>query len=505
MYGKKKGLEIIQDTDSETTKVNTRIFSGKKCSRTIFEDENYFNNQSSEDEYDSNNESVMTFNSNTTSNTNTTFTSSTTLSNKTGITGPLDNFAVRKLFTNQEQKWWTWEKILKDASEDIIKSIETKAKADLVSVMLTIDSWTNVINQNLLDSILITSKGEVLVWKAYDINTERSRIAEVKEKIESLTKNVQDAGIKVAAIVTDSALQYASTWRVLQIDNLDIIYLSCFYQKYINLIPPGDTRWNSYFYCFGSILNTKEALKTLVVKYEPSDDPSVFSSRKDELKLPTNIYRAYLFEVFYSFGYFYKFFNNYNDDTLSNRMCIRLENRWKTWEQPLLVLSFILHPDYQFNKFNTELPNMNWVDIGQWTKELGFIAKKIFGIAVNAAIGFFYFTRRNRLHHKKVLSMTQIHGPEILNNIDKDIENENRQDDGEDSDLNIIEDNKHVIRGENWDTIVTMWNKMLDEEANAEHEMEHEDMLENYNNFGDNIVSAYLSNRTHPQRDNNAK
>lgn len=46
---------------------------------------------------------------------------------------------------------------------------------------------------------------------------------------------------------------------------------------------------------------------------------------------------------------------------------------------------------------------------------------------------------------------------------------------------------------------------MLDEKANAEHEMEHEDMLENNNNFGDNTVSAYLSNRTHPQKDNNAK
>ncbi|CAB4413408.1 unnamed protein product [Rhizophagus irregularis] len=152
----------------------------KKYSRTIFKDENYFNNQSSKDEYDSDNESVMTFNSNTTSNINTTFTTSTTLLSKTGITGPLDNFAKQLR-----------EKILKDASENIIKSIEIKAKADLVSMTLTIDS-------------------EVFVWKAYDINTERNRMAEVKEKIKSLIKDVQDAGIKVAAIVTDSVSQYAS-------------------------------------------------------------------------------------------------------------------------------------------------------------------------------------------------------------------------------------------------------------------------------------------------------
>lgn len=105
MYSKEKGLEIIQNTDSKTTKANAKIFSGKKRSRTIFKDENYFNNQSSEDEYDSDNESVMTFNSNATSNTNTTFITSTTLSSKIEITGPLDNFAVCKLSTNQKWKW----------------------------------------------------------------------------------------------------------------------------------------------------------------------------------------------------------------------------------------------------------------------------------------------------------------------------------------------------------------------------------------------------------------
>ena len=100
--------------------------------------------------------------------------------------------------------------ILKDASKDIIKSIKKKAQADVIGVTLTMDGWTNVVNQNLIGSVLITSKGEVLVWKAYDISTERNRTEEVKEKIESLTKDVQDAGIKVAAIVTDSASQYAS-------------------------------------------------------------------------------------------------------------------------------------------------------------------------------------------------------------------------------------------------------------------------------------------------------
>jgi hypothetical protein len=216
LYGEEKGLEILQDTDSETTKAKTKVSLSKKRSRTIFENDDNFKEQSSNGEDDSDNESIMTFNSNSTSNTNST---STTLSSKTG---PLDKFAVRKLTTNQERKWWYlvlkatisngWSfrwvenedsqemfnflnptlrlphrkrlggQILKDASKDIIKSIEKKAKADSIGVTLTIDGWTNVVNQNLIGSVLITSKGEVLVWKAYDISTERSRTRRSKRK-----------------------------------------------------------------------------------------------------------------------------------------------------------------------------------------------------------------------------------------------------------------------------------------------------------------------------------
>lgn len=37
------------------------------------------------------------------------------------------------------------------------------------------------------------------------------------------------------------------------------------YNKLYALIEPGDTRWNSYFYCFSSLLRTKEAIKVLIM------------------------------------------------------------------------------------------------------------------------------------------------------------------------------------------------------------------------------------------------
>ena len=89
------------------------------------------------------------------------------------------------------------------------------------------------------------------------------------------------------------------------------------------------------------------------------------------------------------------------------------------------------------------------------------------------------------------------------NNGNRDQQNDELSE--EDSDLDIIEDNEPVVRRGNWDTIVTMWSKMLDAEEDAEKEMKNEDMLENNNNFGDDTASAYLSNRIHPQRDNSAK
>ena len=35
------------------------------------------------------------------------------------------------------------------------------------------------------------------------------------------------------------------------------------YRKTINLVSPGDTRWNSYYFYFHSILKTQAALKVI--------------------------------------------------------------------------------------------------------------------------------------------------------------------------------------------------------------------------------------------------
>ncbi len=156
-------------------------------------------------------------------------------------------------------------------------------------------------------------------------------------------------------------------------------------------------------------------------------------------------------------GYLVQFWLNYQDTTLASRMIDRLENRWKEWEQPLLLLSYLLHPEYKMEQFNNSVSNINYSEFGKWlmyyyrawsgkepkyilcefddfwlgkfpfdlesyrqfnndiwrywcyvsvsTNELGLVACRIFGICVNAAsverlwscMGFLQTNRRNRL------------------------------------------------------------------------------------------------------------
>jgi len=58
-----------------------------------------------------------------------------------------------------------------------------------------------------------------------------------------------------------------------------------------------------------------------------------------------------LFEVIHCFAYTIKIFEEHQDFDFSFRMVERLEKRWKQWEQPLLILSIVLHPQYKMEKF----------------------------------------------------------------------------------------------------------------------------------------------------------
>ena len=104
--------------------------------------------------------------------------------------------------------------ILQCASNQLVSEIQEKAKNDSYGVSIALDGCTNVSNQSFLDSTLITSSGEVLVWKAQDVSRECIRMHEVKQKIEEIIQSVREKNIKVMAVITDSHSSYASAWYV---------------------------------------------------------------------------------------------------------------------------------------------------------------------------------------------------------------------------------------------------------------------------------------------------
>ena len=93
-----------------------------------------------------------------------------------------------------------------------------KLKNDSIGVTLSFDNWTNVLNQNILGSVFITSEGKVIIWKAVDISGELERWKEVVKKTEIMFKEIDRMGVNLIAVITDSAPSYAAArYRIIHI------------------------------------------------------------------------------------------------------------------------------------------------------------------------------------------------------------------------------------------------------------------------------------------------
>jgi hypothetical protein len=164
--------------------------------------------------------------------------------------GPLDNFIVRSLSSQDKEKFyilllrltvscgWALQwvnkpearelfeflnpflklpdrrnlggKILNDAVAEGNNAMEIALKEDPIGVTLTFDGWTNVKNEQLLGVVIMTSEGRPYIWKAVDISLERETHIEVMEKTENMISELKSKQINVCAVVTDSASAYAA-------------------------------------------------------------------------------------------------------------------------------------------------------------------------------------------------------------------------------------------------------------------------------------------------------
>jgi len=105
--------------------------------------------------------------------------------------------------------------ILSSHSEELQCKQAIDAKKEEVGNTLAFDGWKNINHQEVLGSVLITSRGKVLIWGAEDISGDNARTIDVVEKIKSFFARAESDDIKIIAVVTDSASAYASARLVL--------------------------------------------------------------------------------------------------------------------------------------------------------------------------------------------------------------------------------------------------------------------------------------------------
>ncbi|CAB5300308.1 unnamed protein product [Rhizophagus irregularis] len=69
------------------------------------------------------------------------------------------------------------------------------------------------------------ANGEILIWEASDISSERERLIEVIPKITGLIQETKRLGIKLNAIVSDSVPAYDAARRRLRLEYAEIVFL----------------------------------------------------------------------------------------------------------------------------------------------------------------------------------------------------------------------------------------------------------------------------------------
>ncbi|RGB28609.1 hypothetical protein C1646_767622 [Rhizophagus diaphanus] len=62
-------------------------------------------------------------------------------------------------------------------------------------------------------------------------------------------------------------------------------------------------------------------------------------------------------------------FKGIDDQELANKLITKIERQWKDWEQPLLLLSFLLHLFYHDTKFNSAILNLSFPYLAKWFRE----------------------------------------------------------------------------------------------------------------------------------------
>ncbi|CAG8725064.1 17273_t:CDS:2 [Cetraspora pellucida] len=82
-------------------------------------------------------------------------------------------------------------RILAEYAQNITKSIKEIAQSNKNSVTLAYDGWKNIKKESIFRSVLITSKGKILVWSAKDISNECMKWPDVQCRTENMLDDLK--------------------------------------------------------------------------------------------------------------------------------------------------------------------------------------------------------------------------------------------------------------------------------------------------------------------------
>ncbi|RIB06302.1 hypothetical protein C2G38_2217456 [Gigaspora rosea] len=183
--------------------------------------------------------------------------------------------------------------------------------------------------------------------------------------------------------------------------------------------------------------------------------------------------------------------NNDNDNDLPQYIILRLEQRWKQWEQPLLLLGFLLNPNIRKTWFNTNTENLNFTYLarhpfdrttyeqfgenvlGFWkfasssTKELGPLAVWLFGISVKPT------------YSRELIKPNELNDP-----------NKPGKDEHSDSDS---------VTSDSWESRLGNWEQLLEDEEVAKLEEEEVERENNNCNVNNDLLSSYIHLAVDPE------
>ncbi|CAB4390526.1 unnamed protein product [Rhizophagus irregularis] len=380
----------------------------------------------------------------------------------------------------------------------------------------------------------------MIIWKAINCGGNRGTANEIIRITQQLFAELNQENIRVNGLVTDSASENASARKQLQLLYRDKLFLPCFAHQ-MNLCV-GDifkesnslTKVGEQAVAIASFFNRAKNLATKIEEQESDDlydfpneylncisDNNWWKKLKEleTLVLPycaalnqLQRHNSQLHDVLHCFGNLVIVLHSLDNNNLKNKLLKKLEKRWSDWEQPLLLLAFLLHPGYRIDKLILKLKLclfhiLNYVR--GYSKELYRVAERIFSIAVTTAslerlfstMGWLHSKRRNHLAHEKFRS-TGVALP-VNENEDPNASDDLNVSDDESS-SEFIETDANVQTESNWRSVVSRWINMLEDESNEEYDNDNEsDSNDDDEELEINVTN--ISNLPHPARDQNSK